>query len=107
MKYTLVFILAAVSILGIFAMMQPYSTGHAALEDIEGANYTLLAKVQEPCFCAKGEDVAQQIQEQQIAYLSIVGSAEGGMLRKEISEETAIKVLNNYAEGTCKKCMGG
>ena len=105
MKYTLVFILAAVSILGIFAMMQPYSTGHA-VEDLTDRNFTILDKVQEPCFCAKGENITQQIHEQLVAYLSIVGSAEDGMLRNQISEATAIRVLNNYAEGTCKKCIG-
>lgn len=101
MKYTPIILFAAVSIIGLLVMMHPLLTGFAT-----EAPLRLIDKVKEPCYCAKGSNITQQIQEQQIVYESIVASAESAIARKEISEKTAIKVLNNYADGTCRKCLG-
>lgn len=101
MKYTIfLYALFAISLVTLIAVIKPLPTGFAVQE-----NMPLIEKVEKPCFCAEGENSEIQIAEQQKAYYSIVTSAEEGVKRKEISEKTAIRVLNNYAEGSCDKCL--
>ncbi|MBW3002855.1 hypothetical protein KY338_06875 [Candidatus Woesearchaeota archaeon] len=102
MKYAAFIIgIFVIGLVAMLAVMQPIPTGFAVQEE----PVPLIEKVNKPCFCASGENVQQQIAEQQVAYYSIVSSAEEGVKRREISEKTAIKVLNNYAEGSCEKCQ--
>ncbi len=102
MKYAIfVYALFVISLVALIAVIQPVPTGFAVQEPVP-----LIEKVMKPCFCAEGENIEQQIAEQQTAYYSIVSSAEEAVKRHEISERTAIIVLNNYAEGSCDKCLG-
>ena len=101
MKYAIfVYALFVISLVALMAVIQPIPTGFAVKEEPT----LLIEKIMKPCFCAEGENIEQQIAEQQIAYYSIVASAEDGMERNQISEKTAIRVLNNYAEGSCDAC---
>ena len=97
-KYAIIFVLL-IAVIGMFSLIKPMPTGYVIHDDTP-----LIEKVNPPCFCASGENIEQQVAEQQTAYYSIVASAEDGLHRKQISEKTAIKVLNNYAEGSCAKC---
>lgn len=88
---------AGVVVLGMLGMMtQPRLTGSAVQEH----NLTLLSKIYPPCFCKSQGNIT----EQQKAFYSIVESAELALQRKEISEQIAIKILNNTAQKTCEKC---
>ena len=85
---------AIVGLIGLF--MHPGLTGLAAQN-----NLTLLAKISEPCFCVSLGNVT----EQQIAFLSVVESAQCAVDRNQISETFAITILNKNAEQTCEKCL--
>lgn len=101
MKYTIfLFAVFFISLIALIAVIKPLPTGFAVQE-----NMPLIEKVEKPCFCAEGENIEIQIAEQQKAYYSIVASAEEAVKRKEISEKTAVRVLNNYAEGSCDRCF--
>jgi len=101
MKYAIfVYALFVISLVALIAVIQPVPTGFAVQEPVP-----LIEKVMKPCFCASGEHVERQVAEQQTAYYSIVASAKDGMERNQISERTAIRVLNNYAEGSCDECQ--
>ncbi|MBW3004866.1 hypothetical protein KY310_03465 [Candidatus Woesearchaeota archaeon] len=101
MKYAIFIIgIFVIGLVALLAVMQPIPTGFAVQEE----PVPLIEKVSKPCFCASGDNIEQQITEQQTAYNSIVSSAEEAVKRNEIAEKTAIKVLNNHAERSCKKC---
>ncbi len=101
MKYAIfVYALFVISLIALIAVIKPIPTGFAVQEPV-----LLIEKVMKPCFCASGENIEQQIAEQQMAYYSIVSSAEEAVKRHEISERTAIRVLDNYAKGSCDHCL--
>ena|GEM_PF-5264384 len=89
------YIFLAIALLGMFGLQTEF-TGFAVQE----YNLTLLDKLEPPCFCPDGMNLT----EQENAYYSLVESAEQSMTRGQISEDMAIKILNNHAEKTCKKC---
>ncbi|MBW2973934.1 hypothetical protein KY346_06110 [Candidatus Woesearchaeota archaeon] len=90
------YIFLAVALLGMFGLQSEF-TGFAVQEKY---NFTLLDKLEPPCFCPDGLNIT----EQENAYYSLVESAEQSMERGQISEEFAINIMNNYAAKTCKKC---
>ena len=102
MKYAIfVYALFVIGLVALIAVIQPVPTGFAVQEPVP-----LIEKIMKPCFCAEGENIKQLIAEQQMAYYSIVASAEEAVKRHEISEKTAIRVLDNYAKGSCDYCLG-
>ncbi|MBD3303743.1 hypothetical protein GF343_01235 [Candidatus Woesearchaeota archaeon] len=101
MKYAIfIYALFVISLVALIAVIQPIPTGLIVQEEL-----TLKDKVMTPCYCASGENIEQQISEQQKAYESILNSAEQAVERGEISERTAARVLNNYAKESCDKCL--
>lgn len=87
-------VVAVFGLLGLFA--QPKLTGYAVQEEPE-----LLLKLKPPCFCEEAGNITKQKHD----LYCIVESAQNGILRKQISEDFAIKILNNKIESDCAKCI--